>query len=279
MIVRQSDLKTWAQCALQYKFSRLDGVPGEQSCALTFGTILHDVVLWMELARDLPGAIERFKQFWLNPEALDPSLRIDYFLRGRSWQKYMADGPRILKDWWALIEWESDVVLAREVSFSVPIGDHTLQGTADKVVMRYVPKTDEYVLLVSDYKTNRKIPTYDYLRHDLQFTAYCYATTRPEFWESVENGLHHMERVKDFRRMGEWVQLQGPTRRDAGERTAIDFTRLAYAVNGVADSVAMGIFVPTLSGEACLFCPFRNHCGIPELAQEDSPQARKYAAA
>lgn len=278
MRIRQSDLKTWGSCPLQYKFGKLDGLPREQSCALTFGTIIHDVVLFLETTGDLAAAQDRFKTFWMDPTLLDPELEIQRWLPRRSFKGYLEDGERIIRDWWGLIQWDADVVLAREQHFVVPIGNNgnELEGTIDKLTIRYRPKKNDYVLLVSDLKTTRKMPTYNYLRQDLQFTAYTYATTQESFWTGVENGAHYFEQAKGLEREAEWVQLTGPQRRHAGERTDQDFGRLAYAVDAMATSVAMGIFVPTISGESCTFCDFRKHCGLQDLETEDHYRPPNY---
>jgi len=267
MHIRQSDIATWQRCPLLYRFSRTPGTVREQSGALTFGTILHDAVMHMEIAQDLQVGLDRFTQHWLEPTLLDPELEIDYYLKMTSWAKYKDDGPKIVKDWWSIIQWENDVVLGREQGFSVPIGEHVLDGTIDKLAIRRI-KGGEYVLLISDYKTNSKRPTYDYLRHNIQFTAYAYATTQPEFWTGVENGEWYYEQTKDMRRVGEWVQLRGPLRLDAGERTPQDYQRLRYAVDMMADSIAMGIYVPNISGESCTYCDYRKPCGLPTREEE-----------
>jgi len=264
MQVRQSDLKTWMKCPLQYRYRHIDGLQEEQAGSSIFGSIIHDCVLYMEENADLPGAIERFKKFWLDPSELDPTYRVDYYVRGTNWKKFMEDGPRVLTDWWSVISWETDLVLAREHTFDVPIGNgHTLHGTVDKLVVRYRAKTDENVLLISDYKTNKKTPTYDYLEEDLQFSAYAYASTRPEFWTGLHPGA--FEKYQDLPRYGEWVQLTVPRRMDAGIRSERHYNRLTMAVNALADSVAMRIFVPNISGESCRYCEFRKQCGLPEL--------------
>lgn len=140
---------------------------------------MHDCVLFLEVNRDLEGALARFKRFWANPEecpvpAGTEPLRVDFYVRGTSWRKFQDDGQRILRDWWSIIQWDTDLTLAREYPFDVPIGDgHTLHGTVDKLMVRYRAKAGQYVLLVSDYKSNRKVPTYGYLEEDLQFSAYC----------------------------------------------------------------------------------------------------------
>lgn len=252
---------------MQYRFKANGTARREQSGALSFGTILHDAVMHMEIQQDLQVGLDRFTQHWIDPASLDPELEIDYYLKMTSWAKYRDDGLKIVNDWWGIIQWEQDVVIGREQPFTVPIGDHVLQGTIDKLVIRRI-KGGEYVLLVSDYKTNSKRPTYDYLRHNIQFSAYSYATTRPEFWTGVENGEYLYEQTKDMRRMGEWVQLRGPLRLDAGERTTQDYTRLKYAVDAIADSVALGIYVPNISGESCTYCDFRKPCGLPSREEE-----------
>lgn len=247
----------------------MDGEPREQSCALTFGSVIHDVVLYLETSRDLDGAVDRFRTYWMDPTQLDPSYEIQKWLPRRSFEGYLEDGLRILRDWWSLIEWDSDVVIAREQHFVVPIGEgHELEGTIDKLTVRYRPKKHDYVLLISDYKTGKKIPSYNYLRQDLQFSAYSYATTKPEFWAGVENGAHLMEQVKEMPREAEWVQLSLPQRKHAGERTQQDFNRITYAVNAMAASIDMRIFVPNIGGDSCCFCDFRKQCGLPSLEDE-----------
>lgn len=271
MRVRQSDLKTWQRCPLAWRFQHIDKMRREQSGALSFGTIIHAAVLLLEETRDLHAAITAFKGWWADPESLEPGLTPDYYVKATSWEKYAEEGVRILERWWELIQWEADVVIAREHHFIVPIGNdgNELEGTADKVAVRYLADVDRYAVLISDYKTSRKEPTYGYLAHDLQFSAYCYATTRPEFWEGLPNGQQMYEQYADAPRVGEWVQLLGPRRKSAGERTEMHYNRLAYAVDQMVRSVDMRIFVPTISGDTCAYCDYRTPCGIdPDMESE-----------
>lgn len=153
MRVRQSDLKTWAKCPLIYKFQNIDLLPRLQSGALSYGSIIHDCVMWMEVNQDVETAIARFEYFWEDPTRLDPEYRIDYYVKGTNWRKYQESGPRVLRNWWSIIQWDSALVLAREVTFTVPVGDgHELHGTIDKLEVSYYGKLDSYVLKISDYK-------------------------------------------------------------------------------------------------------------------------------
>lgn len=264
VIVRQSTIKKYMECALRYKFEA-EGAPREQSSALSFGTIIHDAVLVMETQGSLTAGVERFNQMWDNLDQFD--LAYDYLIPRNSHAGYRDMGNKILRDWWALIQWESDIVLGREYNFSVPLGEHTLTGTVDKLALRPL-KGGGYAVLLSDYKTSAKQPTRDYLQHDIQFHAYCYATTQPEFWVNIPNGPELFERYKDAPRIGEWVHLRTPRRIDAGERTQVHYNRLKYAVDQIELSVALGIFVPDISGASCEFCEFRKRCGLPSREEE-----------
>lgn len=254
------------ECPLRYKFAA-EGAEREQSSALSFGSVIHDAVLVMETAADdnLQVGVARFDAMWDN--LADHDLAYDYMLPRNSHSGYRDMGHKILRDWWSLIQWEYDVVLAREYQFTVPLGEHELTGTVDKLALRQA-KDGTYSVLVSDYKTGTKVPTREYLQHDIQFHAYCYATTQPEFWTNVPNGDTIFQEYIDAPRIGEWVHLRTPKRIDAGVRTDVHYNRLRYAVDQIELSVALGIFVPDISGASCEFCEFRKRCGLPSREQE-----------
>lgn len=267
LALHQSDLKTWMACPLRWRYQNIDQLPREQSASLTFGSLMHEAVLMLETTGDLIAAITFFTNAWDDPTTVDPKYKIDYYVRATNWKKYAELGPKILRDWWGLIQWDSDVILGREYPFSVAIGrnGHRLDGTIDKLALRYIARLDTYVVLVSDYKTNNKTPTYDWLADDLQFTAYCYATTQPEFWAGLPDGDKIFAKVASYPRHGEWVSLVNNRRMDAGERGAVQYNRLEYMVDQMADSIALRIFVPNISGEACRYCDFRAQCGLAPI--------------
>jgi CRISPR/Cas system-associated exonuclease Cas4 (RecB family) len=259
-----STLKTWSECPLKLKF-KLDGQPRTVSSAMSFGSALHLAVLTMETGYSLAKGVQHFEDIWDNLRSYD--LEYDYLLPRTSHVEYQEKGVQILTDWWALIQWDSDTILGREYEFLVPVGDNTLHGFIDKLTVRQV-KGGALAVVLSDYKTGSKQPTRDYLKHDLQFTSYAYASTQPEFWVNIPNGAALYEQLKDVQRVGEWVQLRSTKRIDAGERTQLHYNRLRYACDQIALSVMMGIFPPTISGESCEFCSYRDVCGLPSLIDE-----------
>lgn len=268
MQIRQSDLKSWQRCPLAWRYRHIDGLPDSQGAAAVYGTVIHACVEYMEANADYDGALRLFEAMWSDPQAhLGEKGRIDHWEYGRTRAKGFKEGPKALHDWWSLHQWDTDIVLGREFTFNVPIGDgHILHGTVDKLVERQTSIGP--VLTTVDFKTGKK-PTYGYLADDLQFTAYSYATTRPEFWATMPNGGELYERYRDYPRRGEWIQMRGGVERmDAGPRDETHYRRLIYACNAFAESVALRIFVPQISGETCRFCSYRDHCGLrPVLAE------------
>jgi hypothetical protein len=264
MIIRQSTIRQFTECALRYKFAD-EGQQREQSSAMSFGTVIHECVLFMEVRYDLQAGLDLFDKMWDNLE--DYNLDYDYLLPRNTHQSYRELGRKILRDWWALIQWESDIVLGREYGFSVPLGQHTLNGTVDKWGLRRL-KGGEMAVYISDYKTGSKQPTREYLQHDIQFHSYSYATTQPEFWANIPNGDALFRQYVDAPRANEWVHLRSTKRIDAGLRNSVHYNRLKYAVDQIELSVALGIFVPDISGATCEFCEFRKVCGLPSREDE-----------
>lgn len=279
MLIRQSTIKTFMECGLKYRFQHVDRLPREQNGAITWGSVLHDTIMRMEewhlaaKAGDPPPldrARDYFREVWSDPTTLDASLKIDYFLPRTSWKKYLDDGLTLIEKWWGIYQWDTDTVIAREYEFTVPVmgTDHHLTGTIDRLALRYMGGIDAHAVLIQDYKTGRKMPTYNYLQHDLQFTAYAYASTQPEFWQGLPNGDELYALYQGKHRWAEWIHLRAPKRMDAGERSDLHYERLKYAINNIADAIALGIFIPNISGESCTYCDFRKSCGLPTLEAE-----------
>lgn len=269
MDVRQSHLKAWAGCPVRFKYENVDLLPRLQSAALTFGSLMHECVQILEETQSPEAATAHFQAIWPEPEAYNPEWKIDYYLRATSFRKYKERGPKIISNWWSIYQWNSDVILAREYQFRVPIGTNGnfLTGTIDRLGLRHMPRVGAQVVLLSDLKTTRTAPTLEALSEDLQFSAYAYATTHPAFWDGIPNGAALAAQLMDAPRWGEWIHLVDVKRLDAGERTDRHYTRLAMAVDALAASIEAGIYVPNISGQTCVWCDWRTNCGLPERAE------------
>lgn len=264
MRIRQSQIHTWQRCPLLFRFQEIDGLRGEEHAAAPFGTCVHSAIFVLETTNSLEAAQEHFREQWATAD-------FDYFLPRTSFNGYLDKGLEILKNWWDIQQWNNSRVLAREYTFEVPLGRHTLAGTVDRLEARYLGAKGGNCICCLDYKTNAKLPTREYLRHDVQFTAYCYATTRREFWDGFGDKADELfERYRDYTRIGEWVALtQGPKRVPCGDRSERDYNRLEMVVDAIESSIAMNIFVPNLTGASCEFCEFRKECGLPATKEEE----------
>lgn len=122
--------------------------------------------------------------------------------------------------------------------------------------------------MVPTHNTGKK-PTF--LQHHIQFSAYAYATTQPEFW--LGNATHLTDGFGEIRgadlysrllpapRHGWWINVMGgPDWIDAGLRGERDYRRFARAVDNYALMRQQHIYPLNIEGEVCQYCPFRDDC-------------------
>lgn len=250
MRVRQSDLKQFGQCAKQFELSRVLDLGEEQVGSLTvLGTVWHYAVdVYEAYGYDLDLAKRTFVYYWENPDELGE--HIDYWHRRTTHQGLQKRGLDMLDQYHDLAPWTTGKRVGSEIHFVVPIGDHELEGTIDKLWYRPGQKRLESV----DFKTGAYVP--EKLRYNLQFTAYCYATTRPEFWQFVPGFEDGHERFAKAKRGGYWFHARNSKMWNAGDRGLLDYKRLYLAIQEMENALKNSVFPLTISGETCYFCPF-----------------------
>lgn len=258
MRVRQSTLKQFGGCARQYYYSKVLDLGGDQVGSLTvLGTVWHFAAeVYENYDYDLDLAIRTFKKYWKNPELLGAT--IDFWHNRTTHRSLEKRGVEMLKKYHELAPWREGRLVGSEIHFVVPIGDHELEGTIDKLWVREGYKALEVV----DFKTGSYVP--QKLRHNIQFTAYCYATHRPEFWEQVpgyEGGVGY-EYFQNYWRGGWWYHARNGKMFNAGKRGELDFKRLRLAVEAMAEADEKGVYPLDVSGENCGWCPYAEDvCG------------------
>lgn len=287
MIVHQSDLASWNRCPQAFSLDRA-GNPRRQTSALSYGSVMHYALEQFERLRHTEGvtlsdavtaAVQTFDHFWhpMNIEAICP--QVDIWLPRQGYGELRSRGIEAIKAYCALMKYDDHELLATEYGFQVPIDGtwdedtgepHTLAGSIDRLAVRFF--TGRPALCVDDYKTGQE---YKYLRQNLQFTAYCYATTKPEFWcgwrgedgFGPERGQELFTRFQKSGRRGTWINMRTVKFQDAGWRGPDDYTRLALAVEQLAASIRADIYPLSISGEHCHFCEFKDICagvGVPD---------------
>lgn len=265
MRIRQSRLKQFADCPNQYRYAEVLGLGSESVGSLTvLGSVWHySVEVYERLGGDLGSALATFEYYWAHPEEL--GFTIDFWHRRTTFDSLLKRGRKMLIRYDELAPWGGDVI-GTELRFEVPLGSHVLEGTIDKLVKHQ----GQRLLTVVDYKTGSHVP--EKLKYNLQFTAYCYATERPEFWEQL--GLpDDYYRYAGWKRSGEWFHARNTKVFNAGYRGAWDYKRLRYMADEMERSIEENIFILDYSGVTCGYCAFVDICGDevedPRLLEEN----------
>lgn len=285
-VVHQSDLSSWIRCPQAFMYSR-QGQPRRQLSATAYGSVIHHALETFERLRHSEGvsftdaceaAVATFAHYWhpMNIEAIcEP---VTYWLPRQGYAELRAKGLDAIRAYCQLVKLDDHELLATEFGFQVPIpgtwdedlGEpHVLAGTIDRLAVRHYKQAP--VLAVDDYKSGKEYP---YLRQNLQFTAYCLATTQQEFWTGWrgedgfgERGLELFHRFEGVARRGTWINMRTVKFSDAGWRGPDDYTRFALAAEQIVASWKADIYPLSLSGETCQFCEYRDICagvGVPD---------------
>lgn len=257
MKVRQSTLAQFGRCARQYYYATVVGVGDkDQSGSLTvFGSVFHYAAeVYETYGYDLDLAKRTFNYYWANPEAL--GYTIDFWHNRTNFDMLLKRGGELLDKLHELAFWQDDGrLVGNEINFTVPIGEHELTGTIDRLWVRPGQK----LLQVQDYKTASQVPRN--LKFHIQPTAYCYATTTFEFWDQL--GTPELfEEYKDYKRQGWWYHARDGKWFNAGYRGGVDYARLLLAIDQMDRAVQSGVFPLDISGDSCGWCAFADGiCG------------------
>lgn len=261
MLVRQSSIKQFGKCARQYYYSQVLGLGGDQVGSLTvLGTVFHYAVdVYETYGYDIDLAKKTFIHYWDNPGKLGET--IDFWHNRTTKAGLRKRGLSMLQHYHELRPRDNGTLIGTEINFLVPIGDHELTGTIDKLWIRPGQRKVEIV----DLKTAAHVP--EKLEFNIQFTAYLYATERPEFWEQVPNRgfADGYERFKGWARQGWWYHARNSKMHDAGIRGEKDYKRLSLAIEEMNSAIDAGVFPLDYSGETCGWCPYTDICGSEML--------------
>jgi hypothetical protein len=291
VLIHQSDLAAWGRCPAEYGYARA-GLPNKTNSAAAFGSVMHVALLQVferERAMGTPvelatkKALDTFLYYWhpTHIESICEPIPPDGFLPRQSVAELRTRGVDTIRKYGDLVKFAGVELLATEYSFLVPIpgtwddglGEpHMLAGSVDKLVAEHYKRA--LVLGIHDVKTGKEQV---YLRHNLQFSAYCLASTLPEFWTGYrgedgfgeQRGRELFDRFVGKARRGTWIDLRNFKIRDAGWRGPRDYERFKLAVGQLTASIEADIFPLVLSGATCQFCAYRNVCGGTGIPDDD----------
>lgn len=281
MIIRQSDLQSFTRCAQQkkleddYRAGTLQGVPHTLS-RTAYGSVLHHAANVIETllingddpAKALATGLATFRHYW-DPEhiaELPGVTPVDIWQAQDTWSGMLRKGLAVLEIFFQRRVSDRGRVLALELPFNVPYeldGEiHTLHGTLDKLVLRKSGNVS--YIGVEDFKSGKD---YEKLRWNIQFTIYCFASTKREFWEPWGDQADELfHRFSLLARRGTWLSLKnGYKRSDAGWRGPLDYQRMDLGLRQYVRAVKADIYPLALNGAVCEYCPFREGAcgGVP----------------
>ncbi len=261
-----SRLKTWQDCQLKARYKYLDRLPdGPQNAKASFGTIMHHCLELFNQTGNGELAIDQFVDLWANPEKL--GVAPEFWPKYISYKSLREKGIESLKLYISACNWDDRIVLGTEYEFVVPFGKHELHGFIDLLDIRFSGKGKD-LLRITDYKSNGTKPNQAMLMLDIQFTVYVFATLQPEFWVNIPDGEKWFADLAGTERRAIWYQMFGGSEIDAGPRDLSDFERLYQLCDAIEKAHEQSVFVPRI-GDACLFCPFTEQCGITIPTKEE----------
>lgn len=232
---------------------------------------MHDAIELYNITGDLKAATERFKETWEDPSILNAEVNL--WPSVVSWGELKTRGIQCLQKFSEDSKWENRNILATEHKFVVPFGEHTMSGIVDSLELLGSLRNPKE-LRVIDYKTSSRTPTRIDLRFDIQFTIYMYATEQPEFWEGIEGGEQLFESLRNTRRVGVWYSLWNHKMTDVGPREDVDLMRLHRAMLEIEKAVDKEVYVPSISADSCMWCPYTDYCAVTIPLSEELREAR-----
>ena len=260
-----SMIKTWMDCPKQAHFKKVLKLPEQRHPKTSYGTCMHDALELYNNCGNIEASVQRFKETWEDDSIL--GTKIDYWPAGSSWSELRERGIIALKKYHEDNRWETRTIVANELEFLVPFGEHKLHGFVDNLELTGSGSNRE--LRVIDFKSSSYTPSHLELRMDVQFSIYLYASTCREFWEDVPNGMELFEKLENTRRRGIWYSIWNGKMTDVGPRNELDMERLYRVMVEIEKAMEAEVYVPNLKAAPCQFCSYTNLCAVTiPLSQE-----------
>lgn len=170
-----SEISTYQNCPLQYRFRYIEGRPTLPSPALSFGKSVHESLEWL-YSRPTPDPpalsdlIGQLETCWLSEGYSSAEEETRYFYQAKAalelyYRNNIPTAPGEFK-----------LPAALEYKFRIDLGFCELSGVIDR--LDRVPSGGFEII---DYKTNRRLPPARRLAEDLQLPLYHIAAER--IWE------------------------------------------------------------------------------------------------
>ncbi|MFH1749608.1 MAG: PD-(D/E)XK nuclease family protein [bacterium] len=165
MKLSYSSLTSFEQCPAKYKYQQIDRIPVVTPDALWYGSLLHSIL--EEIVKEYPRlsiqyALARLQRNWDNSRFGNLEENFEKFKEA---QKIIAD---FFKDHFLHA---TENLVSIEEYFKIPYKQkHKIVGKIDRI-----NKTREGQIIITDYKTSKRLPTPRDLDYDIQLSFYFWA--------------------------------------------------------------------------------------------------------
>jgi len=226
-----TQISTYENCPLKYKYKYILNVPTLPSHALSFGSTIHETLklfherlLFKEVS--LEELYKIYEEKWEPLGYLDEAHRKERF----------ADGKKLLKKYYKSLD-KTKKPIGLEKSFNIQINGIRFYGRIDRIDSL---KGNEVEII--DYKTG-KTKTQKEVDRDKQVTLYALGTREALGLNPTKLTLYFVE---------EGIKL-------STTRTEEDIQKSIVEVKEVIENIKEGNFEPS-SGFLCGWCDYKNIC-------------------
>ena len=245
-----SQLSTYEQCALQYKFNYVDGIKRyEEGIEAYLGQRFHDAMEWLygEKAFRTPSleeVLDHYDKDWTNRWHLE----IKIAKAGRTPDEYRLMGRRFIEDYYKRHHpFDEGRVLGLERYIRFPLDDagrYRCKGIIDRLML-----APDGVFEVHDYKTGSKLPDQRDLDRDRQLALYQIGVE--SLWpEARETGVRLVWHEVAFD-----IEMRSVRTPEALERLKADVAALIDRIE------AERVWAPHESA-LCDWCPYWDLCPV-----------------
>jgi RecB family exonuclease len=241
LVLSASDVETYRNCPLRYKFARVLKIPTEQTLHQRFGIVVHQVLERFHSAETRDGDQARGTLQELM-DLFDAAWRRAGMGEGARERELWGKAQAALGRYHERLREEPAQPLWFERSFAFSLGPHHVRGRVDRVDRR-----PDGVFELIDYKTGYPKAEAE-LSEDIQLSLYAIAAR--EAWDLGETRQAYYY-VLDDRKV--------PVPREAG-----DGEWVRDAVLEVGEGILAHDFEPTPSPAVCARCDYRIVCPVAE---------------
>ena len=244
-----SGIRSYMDCGLMYRFSRVDGIKPEfRPDNMEFGSTIHKALADFNAERmmgktpELADLQKSFEDYWT--KANEAQVR---FSEGASFESFLNMGRNLLSACYEELISDSFTVVAIEEPFVFH-----MEGVGVPIIgiMDLVCEDPNGTVIIIDYKTVGKTMNQEDVNRDLQMSIYSMA--------AKANGYSNREILL---RLDCLLKTKTPRMEQYyATRSSEDEKRVSRKIREVWRGIQNGLFIPNDTAWKCRTCMYQAHC-------------------